>query len=74
MTCGDMAFAKLSGEVIASAIVSIELHKQYGFIEEGRFRAQYRIRKKRIVVTRLHIITAASPENHDRLRGRTVNL
>jgi UDP-4-amino-4,6-dideoxy-N-acetyl-beta-L-altrosamine N-acetyltransferase len=74
MAFDDMALAKLSGEALSSNVASIQLHKQCGFIEEGRFRAQCLVGEKRIDVVRLGMLAEEWPQNRDRLRDRIAQL
>ncbi|MEX0450466.1 UDP-4-amino-4,6-dideoxy-N-acetyl-beta-L-altrosamine N-acetyltransferase [Spiribacter sp. 218] len=56
MAFGNMKLAKLCGEVLSSNAPSIQLHKQCGFREEGRFRAQFWDGEKRIDVIRFGML------------------
>jgi folate-dependent phosphoribosylglycinamide formyltransferase PurN len=55
-------------------VASIQLHKQCGFTEEGRFRGQFRDGEKRIDVIRLGMLAEEWPQNRDQLRKRIAQL
>ena len=74
MAFGDMALAKLSGEALASNAASIQLHKQCGFIEEGRFRGQFRDGERRVDVVRFGMLAEEWPQKRNRLRERIAQL
>ncbi|QVL50172.1 MAG: UDP-4-amino-4,6-dideoxy-N-acetyl-beta-L-altrosamine N-acetyltransferase [Thiocapsa sp.] len=71
---GELSLHKLNGEVLATNVTSVNLHKKVGFTQEGLFRDQHFDGTQYIDVVRLGLLVAEWEQHRDRLRERVAQL